>query len=670
MPLGRGAQFAGYSVVRLLGVGGMGEVYLVRHPRLPRHEALKILRPDVSADPAFRRRFNREADLASNLWHPHIVGVHDRGDFHGHLWISMDYIDGLDASRLARERYPAGMPHREVSRIVTAVADALDYAHQRGLMHRDVKPANIMVSLPGDGGEAPRIMLTDFGIARPIGEVGGHTASLTVGTVSYSAPEQLMGHPIDGRADQYSLAATAYRLLTGAHLFQLTNPVRVVDAHLRTPPPQLSSLRPELASLDGVFARALAKNPADRFDRCTHFAEALDRAHLATDAGDSNVGGETVPAPLDWRPALQAAPPPMPGPPPLPAAVVRRPAVPPYRRGKATKIAAAIAAVIVVAAVATFAVTRTADEAPDAQPAQNRDAARLAGQQYLEALAAGDAKAAVALTVRPPEDSRLLTDEVLRGQLADLPVTDIDVTNVGADDPNRSADAEKLSLRAKFGPTVSRAEVLARNIEGQWKLDTTTIKLSLGTAGAKNRSLESVAIAGVATEGADPVAMFPGSPRVSSTNPLIDLTAQTRPFLLDKLVQRAGATIDPVAALNDAGRQGSFAAVEAWHRYCVNGGPAPPECCPTGSCRLPPPPGTTDAMIVEDTQRIVRFERSTNMTYDLIPEEMIVNVTGTVEYIADADTTNGGRQEFPLIVQTNSRVDITQSPPVVIPKKP
>ena len=122
MPLSGGQPFAGYTVIRLLGSGGMGEVYLAQHPRLPRRDALKLLPHDWSADAEYRARFMREADLASTLWHPHIVGVHDRGEEEGQLWISMDFVDGLDAARLLADRYPAGMPVEEVARIVTAVA--------------------------------------------------------------------------------------------------------------------------------------------------------------------------------------------------------------------------------------------------------------------------------------------------------------------------------------------------------------------------------------------------------------------------------------------------------------------------------------------------------------------------------------------------------------------
>ena len=214
-----GATFAGYTILRLLGSGGMAEVYLAQHPRLPRRDALKVLSEAVIADTDFRERFHREADLAATLWHPNIVQVHDRGEFDGPLWIAMDYVEGTDAAQLVKDHYPDGMPIQDVCAIVTAVADALDYAHQRGLLHRDVKPANILLTDPEDGKR--RIMLADFGVARPLGDISGLTATnFTVGTLTYTAPEQLMGADLDGRADQYALAATAFHLLTGAPPFQ------------------------------------------------------------------------------------------------------------------------------------------------------------------------------------------------------------------------------------------------------------------------------------------------------------------------------------------------------------------------------------------------------------------------------------------------------------------
>ena len=274
MPFKNGEVFAGYVIQRLLGTGGMGEVYLAQHPRLPRHDALKILSLAATADEEFRARFNREAELAATLWHPHIVGVLDRGEFNGRLWISMDYVDGTDAGRLVRERHPRGMPEQDVWEIVTAVADALDFGHDRRLLHRDVKPENILVTAAD--GHRRRVLLTDFGIARRIDDVSNLTeANVAIGTISYVAPEQLLGKPLDGRADQYALAATTFYLLTGAPPFQDSNRAVVVSHHLSTPPPRISERRPDLAHLDAVLARALAKDPSERYPNCVDFARAL-----------------------------------------------------------------------------------------------------------------------------------------------------------------------------------------------------------------------------------------------------------------------------------------------------------------------------------------------------------------------------------------------------------
>lgn len=275
MPLPEGAVFAGYTIVRALGSGGMGEVYLARHPRLPRHDAIKLLPASMSSSGAYRERFALEADLASKLWHPHIVGVHDRGEADGQLWIAMDYVDGTDAARLLTRRYPVGMQAAEVAVIVTAIADALDYAHDQGLLHRDVKPGNIMLAETNSAGRR-RVLLTDFGIARRTEDFGGlTTTNMAVGSVAYAAPEQLMGARLDGRADQYALAATAYHLLTGTQLFPHSNPAVVITHHLNVDPPKLPETRDDVAGLDAVLAIALAKNPADRFERCSDFAWAF-----------------------------------------------------------------------------------------------------------------------------------------------------------------------------------------------------------------------------------------------------------------------------------------------------------------------------------------------------------------------------------------------------------
>jgi serine/threonine protein kinase, bacterial len=302
MSLAAGMTFDGYTVLRPVGSGGMAEVYLAQHPRLPRHDALKILSEAVTADGDFRGRFQREADLAAALWHPNIVAVHDRGEFDGRLWIAMDYVDGTDAAQLVKDRYPAGMPIQDVCAVVTAIAAALDYAHGQGLLHRDVKPANILIADPRDGKR--RILLADFGIARPLGDVSGLTATnFIMGTVTYAAPEQLMGGDIDQRADQYALAATTFHLLTGVPPYEHANAVAVISRHLTAPLPTLSDRRPDLTDLDEVLSQGLAKDPADRFERCGDFAAALAR-QAGLDADHTAI---TVAAPIAGRETQAAA---------------------------------------------------------------------------------------------------------------------------------------------------------------------------------------------------------------------------------------------------------------------------------------------------------------------------------------------------------------------------
>ncbi|BBX27713.1 serine/threonine-protein kinase [Mycolicibacterium alvei] len=274
MPLNSGDMFAGYTIQRLLGSGGMGEVYLARHPRLPRQDALKIMPASLTGDAQYRDRFNREADIAASLWHPHIVGLHDRGEYEGQLWIAMDYVDGTDAARHVRDRHPDGMPLREAVEIVTAIAEALDYAHERNLLHRDVKPANIL--LTGPEVARRRILLADFGVARRIDDISGLTATnMAVGSMAYSAPEQLLGQPVDGRADQYALAASTFHLLAGHSPFHHSNPAVVISKQLNELPPSLGTERPELAYLDEVVLKGMSKDRADRYPRCSDFAKGL-----------------------------------------------------------------------------------------------------------------------------------------------------------------------------------------------------------------------------------------------------------------------------------------------------------------------------------------------------------------------------------------------------------
>ena len=275
MPLVSGATAADFHVVRLLGRGQIGELYLVEHPRLPRQYALKILSADVSTDPEYRFRFGQESARAAALWHPNLVSLYDRGEFEDRLWLSMDYVDGTDAAQLLTDTYPDGMPADMVIEIVSAIADALDYAHEQGLVHGYVNPSNIL--LTNSESARRRILLTGFGISRRADEINSLTrANLGIGTVSYAAPEQLIDDSIDGRADQYALASTAFHLLTGSPPFQHMNPTVVISKSLNEPPPRPSDVKPELIYFDAPFARALMKAPNERFEQCRDFAKALE----------------------------------------------------------------------------------------------------------------------------------------------------------------------------------------------------------------------------------------------------------------------------------------------------------------------------------------------------------------------------------------------------------
>jgi serine/threonine-protein kinase len=290
MALTSGANFAGYTVARRLGSGVTGEVYLAQDPRATRWVALKVLSLALSMDSDFRQRFLSETTTAANLSHSHIVEVHARGEFEGQLWVAMDYVEGNNAAQLMADRFPAVSPAGEVLAIVTAVAGALDHAHERGMLHRDVKPANILLTR---GQSEQRILLADFGIARRIGDpIETAGSNLPAGTVGYAAPETLMGADVDGRADQYALAATAFHLLTGAPPVEHTDPTAALRQLLDAAPVRLSSQRPELARLDSVFSKALSRRPGDRFDSCRQFADAANEA-AGLPIGDH--GPEAVP---------------------------------------------------------------------------------------------------------------------------------------------------------------------------------------------------------------------------------------------------------------------------------------------------------------------------------------------------------------------------------------
>ncbi|MBU8820407.1 serine/threonine protein kinase [Mycolicibacterium goodii] len=274
-------EIAGYAVLRQLGSGGMGQVFLVQHPRLPRQDALKLLDAGISRNDDFKVRFQREADLLAQLSHPNIVTLHDRGEFQGRLWITMEFIDGTDAAELLKAD-GALDPDLALSLIAGAGA-ALDYAwRKKRITHRDVKPANILVGIDETDGtsQIESVKLADFGIAKAAGEATSLTSTgMTIGTMQYISPEAIEGEDVDNRSDIYSLGCTAFHLLAGQPPFTGNSIASTMSAHLTKPVPPIGAANPHLPkSMDTVFERVLAKDPRDRYESCAEFVTALQEA--------------------------------------------------------------------------------------------------------------------------------------------------------------------------------------------------------------------------------------------------------------------------------------------------------------------------------------------------------------------------------------------------------
>jgi serine/threonine protein kinase len=271
-----GTEFAGYRIDELVGRGGMGVVYRAEHVHLRRRVALKLLLPELSAGEAFRERFVREARTAAAIQHPNVVTVYDAGEAEGLLYIAMQYVDGTDLASLLAEQGPLE-PERALV-ILGEVAGALDAAHALGVVHRDVKPGNVLV-------DETRAYLADFGLTRATSSktaltVEGHV----VGTIDYMPPEQIESGSVDSRADVYSLGCVLYHCLSGAVPFERESQVSMMYAHLQDQPPPLAARQPGLPeALDGVIATAMAKRPDDRYGSCGELIAAA-RAALTDDA--------------------------------------------------------------------------------------------------------------------------------------------------------------------------------------------------------------------------------------------------------------------------------------------------------------------------------------------------------------------------------------------------
>lgn len=281
--LGIGSRVAGYRIEAEVGSGGMARVFRALDERLGRQVALKVLAPDLSQDEEFRRRFVREARTAAAVDHPNIIPVFEAGNSDGVLFIAMRFVPGGDAQSLLERNIRLSAD--EVLGIVSPVASALDAAHRAGIIHRDVKPRNMLLDMRVD--KSMHVYLTDFGITALLTESAENTATGTmIGTPHFIAPEQISGGPIDGQVDQYALATSAFELLSGYLPFSDRGDLAaMLYAKTTQPAPPLTSRRPDLPdAVDEVFARALSIRPAARYATCSRFAEALAAALGAGDA--------------------------------------------------------------------------------------------------------------------------------------------------------------------------------------------------------------------------------------------------------------------------------------------------------------------------------------------------------------------------------------------------
>ena len=276
--LGPGAEIDGFVIEAVAGRGGMGVVYRARQQRPDRVVALKVIAPDLAHDAAFRARFERESSIAAQIEHPNVIPVYAIGEADGVLYIAMRFVEGTDLRSLLDEQGPVE-PSRAAT-IVDRVGRALDAAHAQGLVHRDVKPANILLA---DAGGRDHVYLTDFGLSRHVHATSGPTRTgAFMGTIDYVAPEQARGERVDARADVYSLGCVLFTALTGGVPFDLDNDLAKLYAHDRSPAPSVLERNPDLPeAFETVLARALEKQPDERYQS----AGDLGRAALAAAAG-------------------------------------------------------------------------------------------------------------------------------------------------------------------------------------------------------------------------------------------------------------------------------------------------------------------------------------------------------------------------------------------------
>lgn len=414
---------AGYTIESVLGVGGMGVVYKAKNPQLPRSDALKVLTTSIQGDGQFRERFLREANVAATLDHPNIVAVYSRGETEaGQLWIAMQYVAGTDADQEVRS---GRMSPTRAARIITEVAKALDYAHRRGIMHRDVKPANFLLANAEDPGDDERVFLADFGIARAFDDAAHLTTDGSVmASIAYAPPEALSGQHVDSRADVYSLACSFFVLLTGRTPYGgLPGGIAAIAAaHVTGEIPRVTDRVPTLPwTLNEVIARGMAKDPNARYQTAREFAAAATAAVANTGAAPPS--HLPPPVPHSWPPRHPTPPsgvltypsgqfsgPYPPGPPrgPIPPqmAAQRPPSAAPSSSRKrrlliGSGVAAVVAVIVVVASIMLTGKPGTRAYTAQSFTHEHGTTQITSAPTAVAALGPGDADAVLSLGLQP-----------------------------------------------------------------------------------------------------------------------------------------------------------------------------------------------------------------------------------------------------------------------------
>jgi serine/threonine protein kinase len=346
-----GSTLAGYRIDRLLGRGGMSVVYLAEQQRPRRNVALKLLAPELAQDPSFRNRFEKESELAASLDHPNVIPIYEVGEIEDVFFIAMRYVKTVDLAAILRDEGQIAL--NRVVHIGEQTASALDAAHSERLVHRDVKPGNILVATSSTPGIQDHVYLSDFGIAKRSKDTSGLTqAGYFIGTVDYVSPEQIAGTDVDGRTDQYALACVLFQCLTGKVPFDADDHVGVLFAHLSNPPPSVTDFRPDLSfDIDEVIARGMAKAKEDRFESCSALTEAVSAALLprGTEPSKQAPLPPTVFAPPPPPPASPpSTPPPEQAPPTAPSEPSPSSPKPPVNRRRVGMIAGVVTGVVAV----------------------------------------------------------------------------------------------------------------------------------------------------------------------------------------------------------------------------------------------------------------------------------------------------------------------------------